>query len=386
MGSLQGDVGVVGIASLFEALSIQKAEGFLSISQGTRTKVIHFTPSGFRMVSGTRRTNPLGEVLMQCGKITILKLHELLTEQRSTGQPLGRIAVDRGIISEGELEDALRKQVAEELYELFSWSEGTFEFAATGSGPAPPDEGPLATVTLNTSMMSVLFEGARRIDERMQIRTVIPDDSAVVERLDRPPAIDDPALDKGVIEKVVSLTDGVRSVDQIIKDSFYPRFAVLRTLYGLIKQGVLWIPDPGRSEMSVTPDRQRETPIEGRSIPGGRTVLLLSELATFRSALALCLRGAGFNVVESPATLDCLETVKDRQLDVIVLDISLQTGEGLPLCARLCEMKAAPLILLADNTSKEAVDNAVQSGARYVLLKPVEEEFLLERIRGLIKG
>jgi CheY-like chemotaxis protein len=386
MGTIKGDVEVLGISNLLQMLSMAGCKGHLSIFQDNQRKVIHFQDEGIRLVSGARRTNPLGEILMRTGKITRDQLDELLAEQRRTATPLGEIVSRRGILDPAVIQSALREQVAEEIYDLFTWSGATFMFEDGGALPAPGDPSPLANVLLDANVMSLMIEAARRVDELSRIQSVIPDVRLVAERLELPASMDDPSIDRNAIEDILPLVDGERSVGHIIEESLFPKFTVLRTLYGLAQRGVIKIRD--RGEGSVGPHtvlRRVTTPSEDRPEPNGRSVMLVSELPTFRQALALFIRSAGFDVVESRPNDDTQDFMR-RAADVAVIDVPLETEDGLLFCKLLRDKMKMPFIVLAGNTSKQAINNALQCGARYVLVKPFKEDLLLERISNVLKG
>jgi CheY-like chemotaxis protein len=388
MGKIRGDVDVLGIANLLQVLSNNGCEGYLTIAQDGQKKVIEFTSRGIRLVSGARRTNPLGEILLRSGKITREQLDDLLVQQRKTGKPLGEIVAETGLLSKAVIDGALREQVSEEIYDLFTWLEATFEFITLGGDdPAPPDQGLLATVVLDQTVMSIMLEAARRVDELSRIQAVIPDVRLIAERLELPATLDDPGLDRDALEEILPLVDGEKSVGEIIEESLYPKFTVLRTLYGLAQRGVVKI--RARSDASTSPQTvvlRRVTPLSERGKPGGRTVLLLSDLPTFRSLLGMFLRSAGYDVVEGGGVAQVAEAVARQRVDVVVLDVSIETEDGLATCQKLRETTPeTPFIVLAGNTSRQAVSNAVQSGARYVLLKPVKQDLLLERISNVLK-
>jgi len=386
MGTIKGDVEVLGISNLLQTLSMAGCKGHLSIFQDNQKKVIHFQDEGIRLVSGARRTNPLGEILMRTGKITRDQLDELLAEQRRTGTPLGEIVSRRGILDPAVIQSALREQVAEEIYDLFTWSGATFQFQDGSASPAPGDPSPLANVLLDANVMSLMIEAARRVDELARIQSVIPDVRLVAERLELPASMDDPSLDRNAIEDILPLVDGERSVGHIIEESLFPKFTVLRTLYGLAQRGVIKIRD--RGEGSVGPHtvlRRITTPSADRPEPNGRSVMLVSELPTFRQALALFIRSAGFDVVESLPNDDTQDFMR-RAADVAVIDVPLETEDGLLFCKLLRDKMKVPFIVLAGNTSKQAINNALQCGARYVLVKPFKEDLLLERISNVLKG
>jgi len=73
-------------------------------------------------------------------------------------------------------------------------------------------------------------------------------------------------------------------------------------------------------------------------------------------------------------------------LDAILLDVPIERSEGLEACARLRGEAKAPFIVLANAASREALLHAIESGARYALLKPVRPELLLERLATAMKA
>jgi two-component system chemotaxis response regulator CheY len=386
MGQIKGDVEVLGISNLLQMLSMAGCKGYLTIVLEGQKKVIHFQDDGIRLVSGARRTNPLGEILMRTGKITRDQLDELLAEQRRTATALGEIVSRRGILDPAVIQSALREQVAEEIYDLFTWSGANFFFQEAAGFSAPVDTGPLANVLLDANVMSLMIEAARRVDELARIHSVIPDVRLVAERLELPASLDDPSLDRNSIEDILPLVDGERSVGHIIEESLFPKFTVLRTLYGLAQRGVIKIRDLGEGAVGPhTVLRRPSTPVEERVPTNGRSVMLVSELPTFRQALGLFIRSAGYDVIEGRPADETADFTR-RPADVAVIDIPLETEDGLLFCKLLRDKMKVPFIVLAGNTSKQAINNALQCGAKYVLVKPFKEDLLLERISNVLKA
>ena len=357
--------------------------GTFTVRRGDEKKVVEFLGEGIRLISGVRSTNPLGEILIRTRKLTSGQLDRLLAEQRKTGERLGDLVAAEGILSKEAIDHALREQVAEEIYDLFLWSEATFEFVEAG-GAAPVEEGPLSTVILDANVMSIMLEAARRLDELTRIREVIPDERLVAEQLELPAELDDPGLDRNVIEDVLPLVDGARSIERIIEDSCYPRFTILLTLYGLVQRGILKIRDLRSGDGPITVLRRTVPPIPEDPARKAPTILLLSELVTFRNALAFCLRSEGLDVVEGARWDESAQALCQEYVGAIVLDLPIETEDGLTLCRRLRGSTKTPFILLSGNTSKKAVAHALQSGARYVLVKPIKEDLLVDRVYSLV--
>ena len=126
MGRISGDLSVLGVANLFQALSVNPRGGFLVISQGDEDKTVPVGPKGLRLLGGLRRVSPLGEILVRTRKITRDQLTKILAELQSSPFPLGEFVTSRGILSQETIDEALRAQVADEIYDLFTWTEGRF--------------------------------------------------------------------------------------------------------------------------------------------------------------------------------------------------------------------------------------------------------------------
>ncbi|HLY74423.1 MAG TPA: response regulator [Planctomycetota bacterium] len=381
MKKVVGDLEVFGIANLLQMLSSAECHGFLTISKGDDKKVIHFSPGGIRLVRGVRRTNPLGEILVRNGTLTRDRLAKLLEEQQRSGKRLGDLVIEEGILSCNTLDAALREQVAEEIYDLFTWSDSTFEFVESMEDPSAEDPGPLADVALDANVMSIMIEASRRMDELERIRAVIPDYRLVPQQVQLPVSIDDLELDRNAVEEILPLVDGVRSIDRIIEESLHPKFTVLRTLYGLTERGILKIRDKRELQGPVT--ILGRAPRPGGPGSPGRTILLLSELGTFRAAIAWYLKNAGYVVLEGNGWDASAQALCQERADAIVFDVSIESDDALAACQLIKKASKKPLILLSSNSSAKALSNARQSGATYVFVKPLKETLLVERLSEL---
>jgi CheY-like chemotaxis protein len=364
-------------------LSGAEIHGVLTIAKEAQKKTIQFLPGAIRLLSGVRRTNPLGEILVRGGTLTPEHLAELLERQRKTGQRLGDLVVDLGLLRKESLDAALREQVAEEIYDLFTWADATFEFVETLEEPPAAEQGPLAGVSLDANLMSLMIEASRRMDELERIRAVIPDERLIPKQVELPVSFDDLGLEPRAVEEVLPLVDGTRSIDRIVEESLYPKFTVLRTLYGLSERGILKIRDQGVPEGPVTVIGRRPRPGAAGSPAGGK-VLVVSELATFRAALAWFLRNEGYSVVEGKGWDSWAESLCQECVSAVVLDVSMESDDALAVCERLRSLTKIPFIVLSSNASKKAMANALRSGARYVLVKPLKESLLSERLAELL--
>jgi CheY-like chemotaxis protein len=379
MGRISGDLAVLGVANLFQALSVNPRGGILMISKGDEDKTVQCGPKGLRLLGGLKRVSPLGEILVRTRKITREQLTKILAELPSAGLPLGEFLTGRGILSQVTIDQALREQVADEIYDLFTWTEGRFEFKELESAEAMPGEGILSTVLLDQSVMFIALEAARRMDELARIREVIPEERLVPVALEIPLSGKEPGLDRDTLAEILPFVDGKRSVAQIIEASLFPKFTVLLALYSLAQRGSAKIRDVGAADGPETVLGRRPAGLESR--PGRETsVVLMSDQAQDRIAMAMYLGNLGITVIECPTKENLPRVVSQSSAGAVVLDTEIGTDKGLDLCRGAAKKAGVPVMLLTTLEGGSAVSRAFQSGAHCVLLKPVQPELVVERL------
>lgn len=82
-----------------------------------------------------------------------------------------------------------------------------------------------------------------------------------------------------------------------------------------------------------------------------------------------------------------LEYLKTRVPDLIILDIEMPEINGFQLLEMIKEqdkLKSVPVIFLTSNNDKNHVVKAVQAGAKDYVVKPIDEEILLEKIHSIL--
>ncbi len=381
MGRIRGDLDVLGLAPLLEAIFQNHGSGTLTISIGEERKSIHFGESGLRLLATTRRKgSSLGEILLRTGKVTRAQLQEMLDEQRRAGGRLGEIGTSRGLVSPSDIENALRDQALEEVYDLFLWRGAQFDFAENTTPPHP--ETPLAEVILGVNLPSLTLEAARRRDELDRIRKIIRNGRLILSPTQQPPRLDDPNLDHAVAEAILPLVDGTRSIEEIVEASVHSEFQVLRTLYVLSTQGAV--------RPQELPGVRRVSDATTVILPAGprpgqrRGILVVSGMPLFLAAVAGRLRAEGYDVYEETRP-DAIEASLGRHRpDVAILDVSVDWADPVGGAAPLLASAHVPFLVLSANSNRDAVVQAIKSGARDYLIKPITDTILLQRLKSIL--
>jgi DNA-binding response OmpR family regulator len=239
---LAGDLGAVALADVLMLLDRQGQTGVLSVTSGETRLRLHLRDGRLDLASAEGVTEEflLGRFLVRAGALDTPTLLGGLDARRARrtadGQLplLGRFLVDRGLITGEDLARALSLQTAALLYETLRWHEGRFVFERTGElAPAA------AEAALGLALPALLLEGFRRVEQWRLIQREIGDLERVFVRNESMVA----GLGRGRLTPeegaVLDLTDGRRSVRQIVDASGLGAWGAMRMLYRLLESGLI---------------------------------------------------------------------------------------------------------------------------------------------------
>jgi hypothetical protein len=266
--ALEGTLRDFSLADIFQLIGLQRKTGVLTLAGPMDTVSIPFEKG--RIVGADseskRLEDRLGYVLQKTGKIDGHQLDRVLRLQRETGRRIGDLLVQEATLSPEDLGRALELQITQIIYRLFRWSEGEFRFAQTSS--VEYDRQFFRPIPVET----VLMEGLRILDEwplierrvrsfnlvyaptdpSRDVREEGPGDSAVEDRaLDAALGLASETTDAGSSQSpdpdtdlvtvspheyvVYRLTDGQRTVQDIIDRSDLGEFETCKSLFALLE-------------------------------------------------------------------------------------------------------------------------------------------------------
>ncbi|WP_405810480.1 response regulator transcription factor [Streptomyces sp. NBC_00210] len=131
----------------------------------------------------------------------------------------------------------------------------------------------------------------------------------------------------------------------------------------------------------------------GRTIAAVRTdtqgterVLVADDDAAIRRSLERGLRLHGFSVVLAEDGRDALAAVRDKELDVVVLDVSMPGLSGIEVCRTLRdEGDDVPVLMLSALDQLADRVAGLQAGGDDYLVKPFALQELVLRLRALLR-
>jgi DNA-binding NarL/FixJ family response regulator len=188
--SLSGNLEDVSVADAVQFIHLGTRSGTLTLKNGDQQGGIVFHKG--RIVNawapGAKR---LGDLLVEAGAIAHDTLHEALArqERETPRRSLGQVLVAMQAVDPETLYRAVEQQIERVVYELVTWSKGTFHFALDDVKPiddialVPGDV--IRPLNLDTQM--VLLDAVRVFDERNRNGSAGPQTEAPA-ALAHPPA------------------------------------------------------------------------------------------------------------------------------------------------------------------------------------------------------
>lgn len=230
---LKGELRTFSLGEVFQSLAINNHTGTLKITApGKVQKLIYFEKGTITLFSsGGAGPARIGDVLIREGKLTPEQLEQALAEQKETKELLGEILLRKDLVGEKDLRRALEKKIREELYDLFLWKEGSFEFHLDCFPEQEIDDLQRKT-RIALDVKSVTMEGLRRLDEWTLIQKDIRTLNEILAKTGADYAGSDP-LEKHLFERI----DGAKPVREVIEGAPGGTFECSKALCGLIASG-----------------------------------------------------------------------------------------------------------------------------------------------------
>jgi CheY-like chemotaxis protein len=349
---IRGSLRDAPISEVFQIVASGQKSGILAVEQEGAHAWISFDGGKVRFAQLEPGVH-LGEILVRMELLTTLEVQEILVKQTSenAGVPLGAVALELGLISEGELESALKAQIVEVLTELMLWRQGTFHFSETREARHGAQQ------ARGFDAMTLLMDVAQRL-EAWRAGSVEPD--AVFERAGDPTKV---TLAQAGWE-VLGYVDGRRSAESIAAELDLSEKQVYRILFELQERGVIR-PAPYRLEAPV--------------------VLVVSPSAALQRLIRLALRRAQLKTVAASTLPDAVILVQRHRPSALVLDDDSEQGWAFVRELRKQPGQShLPVVMLLSREAPEGLLSRLRRPKVHTLAKPFQELELQRAITQLV--
>lgn len=233
---LKGDLSTMGLEDILQWLALGKKSGVLELKGFHHTKRVSFQDGRITSVWSSDPREYLGQYLLAYNRITEDQLREALATQEDENLLLGRILVNRQLVTESEIRRIVQLKVEESLYDCFLWDLGYFEFHDGDASKSRP-------MLLSLEVTGIILEGARRKDEWKVIRQAVKGGDAVVAAVSEAIAEMLPLAPEDA--DLLSRVDGQKTLDQLVIEMRALEFKLHKQIYDLLVKGMLRIVHPG---------------------------------------------------------------------------------------------------------------------------------------------
>jgi hypothetical protein len=228
---LAGDLGHMQPSDLLNFLHQGRRTGVLFTRSDGVERALVFIEGNVAWAGSTSPGEGLGEVIARMGIADAARVRALAASQGDRQQRgLGKLLVDRGILTAEEMGRGFRHQVTEIFFGLLVVRSGSFVFLRGVDRTELP-----AALSLDTQVM--LLDGLRRLDEMELYRTRVPTPDV----RPRPTAkkVDGQVTPEG--RQVLALADGTQTVAELALATALGEFETTKAAFALIDRGYLKI-------------------------------------------------------------------------------------------------------------------------------------------------
>jgi hypothetical protein len=225
--SFGGDLSTFEIADVLEWIGRRSRTGTLHLSRGATRKRLVFKDGSLHSSSSNDPRETLGQALVRDRLITEETLFRALLRQEEEGGLLGTILTQEGHITKEQLMAVLRDNAELQVYDVFLWSEGRFEFR---DDELPPS----SMVGLEIVISVLLEEGQHRLYEWTRLMSRFPSSEITFKVQKEAHAVEDPAD-----RQVVGLAAAGKTLAAISLEMRRSPFAAALMLERLCDSGAL---------------------------------------------------------------------------------------------------------------------------------------------------
>ena len=170
--SLVGRLEDLALPDIFQIISLSKKTGTLVVRSRRGTGMVVFKDGQVIQAASDSIRDSLGNILVSQGMLDEAALSKALAfQKREPDKPLGMILTDMGAVAAQTLQNVIRKQIEEIVYDLLDWEGGFFNFELGDIVPKDTIEIDTQEFLLKSGISAeyLLMEGTRILDERRNV-------------------------------------------------------------------------------------------------------------------------------------------------------------------------------------------------------------------------
>jgi len=252
--ALKGNLQDFSTTQLFNLINLARKTGTLTI--GTRDAEARLAFREGKLIYATLdgQQDRLVTMLERAGKLTKQQAEALMAQAGNrSDKELGLLLINAGYVSQADIVQSVRSYTLNNVYRLFTWSDGTFCFESNVM--------PFADrITVPIDLENVIVEGSRRLKEWERLQEELPNLDVALKFAERPGA-NIRNISLSVEEwRVVSFINPRNTIRQIAQYNGMSEFQIRKIVYGLLQAGLVELVEPGGGVPAAVPAAGRAAP------------------------------------------------------------------------------------------------------------------------------
>jgi len=235
--ALEGNLKDFSLADMFRLLASGSKSGTLHVEGVQGEGVVCFRDGQVFFASSTGTVEAAGKRLVRAGIISEKQLRQAqglmkIQKKDKATRKLGQILVDEGYVESDVLEEFIREQISDALFDLMRWEEGNLRF----------DSDELRSevdLGLVVSIEAVLADSGRRLEMWNKIKDKIPSMDTRFAMSANPGQKPADIHLKPREWMLLCYLHGSRSVRELVDMTGYNDFETAKILYGMYAGGLI---------------------------------------------------------------------------------------------------------------------------------------------------
>lgn len=266
--ALKGNLRDFSTVQLLNLINLARKTGTLKIDRHNQRADLSFKEGKLVYATLNGHDNTLTLALRQSGMISDEQARTIKNRAGTrSDKELGLLLINAGYVSQGDLVNSVRTYILNNVYPLFTWSEGSFHFESGSLAVAD-------AITVSINLENVIMEGTRRLEEWERLQEELPDLSASLKFADRPrTSLRD--INLNVEEwRVISFINPRNTISQIAQYNNMSSFQIRKIVYGLLQAGLVELVQPEVPEVPEPTKAAKSVPVKRRRPDVKRNVIM----------------------------------------------------------------------------------------------------------------
>ena len=116
------------------------------------------------------------------------------------------------------------------------------------------------------------------------------------------------------------------------------------------------------------------------------TILLVEDNPHIMKINYTALMMEGYHILKAETAAECLQVLRESDVDLIILDVMLPDGSGVELCTRIKREFEIPILFLSALGENEDIIAALRAGGDDYLTKPYDINVLIARVEARLRS